>query len=110
MLAGLALTMTASVPLIVLGMALYTFGFFGGHSVASSWVGRRAEFARAQAASLYLLLYYLGSSVVGTLGGVALAHGGWLGVVGMVAVLLLIALAGALRLTRIPPPAPSPKA
>lgn len=110
MLVGLALTTTASVALIVLGMALYTFGFFGGHSVASSWVGRRAEFARAQAASLYLLAYYLGSSVVGTVGGVALAHGGWLGVVGMVAVLLLVALAGALRLTRIPPPSPAPKA
>jgi len=37
-----------------------TFGFFGGHSIVSSWVGRRAGNAKAQASSMYLFAYYLG--------------------------------------------------
>ncbi len=35
-----------------------TCGFFGGHSIASSWVGRRTHIAKARAASLYLFLLY----------------------------------------------------
>ncbi len=103
MLVGLSLSLINSVAMTVVAMAIYTFGFFGAHSVASTWVGRRASVARAQASSLYLLCYYMGSSVVGTVGGVALALAGWAGVVGMVAVLLSLALAGALWLTQLPP-------
>ena len=50
--AGVALTGAASIVLIVAGLAVMTFGFFGAHSIASSWVGRRARTAKAQAASL----------------------------------------------------------
>ena len=42
MLAGLALTLADTLPLLVAGMAVFTFGFFGAHSVVSSWVGIRA--------------------------------------------------------------------
>ena len=49
---------------------MLTIGFFGAHSVASSWVGRRATRDRAHATALYLFAYYLGSSVLGSLGGV----------------------------------------
>jgi YNFM family putative membrane transporter len=78
--------------LVILGVAVVTFGFFGGHSVASSWVGLRAREAKAQAAALYLFFYYLGSSVAGSAGGVFWDHAGWKGVAAFVAVLLLIAL------------------
>ncbi len=40
------------------GVALVTWGFFGAHSIASSWVGLRATDGRAQAAALYLFFYY----------------------------------------------------
>ena len=70
MLAGVSLTLFDRLPLVLLGMLLFTFGFFGAHSVASSWIGRRARQARGQASSLYLFSYYLGSSIAGTLGGV----------------------------------------
>src|SRR3546814_19949734 len=36
MLAGVALTLFDRLPLVLLGMLLFTFGFFGAHSVASS--------------------------------------------------------------------------
>ncbi len=75
-----------------------TFGFFGAHSVASGWVGLQAKSGKAQASSLYLFAYYLGSSVVGSLGGFFWKHGGWPGVAGMTGTLILIALALGARL------------
>jgi YNFM family putative membrane transporter len=101
--AGAALTLARPVAIIVAGMALLTFGFFGAHSIASSWVGRRARTAKAQAASLYLFLYYVGSSAVGSLGGVFWQHAGWNGVVALVAVLLGVAFLISLRLARLQP-------
>ncbi|MEV4422970.1 MFS transporter [Patulibacter sp. NPDC049589] len=101
--AGLALTLLHPLPLVILGIAVLTIGFFAGHSVASSWVGRRAEHAPAQASALYLLAYYLGSSVAGPLGGVAWDSGGWNEVVLVGAVLLVLALIVSLRLRGTPP-------
>jgi len=109
MLAGVALTLFDRLPLVLLGMLLFTFGFFGAHSVASSWIGRRAQQARGQASSLYLFSYYLGSSIAGTLGGVFWHAAGWDGVGLFIASLLLIALAVALHLARLRP-LPEPQA
>jgi YNFM family putative membrane transporter len=102
MLAGLALTMLAALPLIIAGMAVVTFGFFGGHSIVSSWVGRRAAGAKAQAASMYLFAYYLGSSIAGAAGGIFYAADGWRGVAAFVAVLFLAGLLIAWRLYHVP--------
>ena len=81
--------------------------FFGAHSVASSWIGRRALRDRAQASSIYLCLYYLGSSVPGTAGGWFFAHSGWIGVVAFFATLYGLALVIALHLSRLPPLVPT---
>lgn len=101
--AGLALTLLQPLPAVILGIAVLTIGFFAAHSVASSWVGRRAERSPAQASALYLLAYYLGSSVAGPLGGVAWDAGGWNEVVLVGAVLLGLALVVSLRLRGTPP-------
>ena len=69
MLAGLVLTAAPSLVLSIAAIAIFTSGFFGAHSIASGWVSRRAETARAAAASLYLFAYYAGSSLFGSLGG-----------------------------------------
>jgi MFS transporter, YNFM family, putative membrane transport protein len=95
MLVGVALTMLHSLAAIAGGIACFTFGFFAGHSVASSWVGRLAKEAKGQAAALYLLAYYLGSSIVGSYGGHVWTSFAWPGVAGLVAALLLIGIAGA---------------
>jgi len=103
MLAGVALTLSPHLALILAGIVAVTFGFFGGHSIASSWVGNRAVDAKAQASALYLFCYYIGSSAVGTLGGVFWTRWGWSGVAGLVTILLLAALALALWLMALPP-------
>jgi YNFM family putative membrane transporter len=97
-MAGVALTLPASLPFIVLGLVIMTTGFFAAHSVASGWVGARAPVAPAQASALYLCLYYIGSSVAGTAGGVFYAGGGWPETVVFVVALLLVALASAVSL------------
>ena len=61
----------------MLGTALVTVGFFAGHGVASGTVGGLAGADKAQASSLYLLSYYAGSSVLGTLGGAFWTLGRW---------------------------------
>ncbi len=81
MLIGLLLTAFSQLPLIISGIVVITVGFFGVHAVASSWVGVMAGKARAQASSLYLLFYYLGSSVSGTGGGFFFSTWDWGGVV-----------------------------
>ncbi|MDR5855962.1 MFS transporter [Caballeronia sp. LZ062] len=95
MMAGIALTLSMSLPVIIGGIACLTFGFFAGHSVASGWVGRLATQAKGQAAALYLLAYYLGSSLIGSYGGHFWTAFGWPGVVGLIAGLLLIGVASA---------------
>ena len=103
MLAGVLLTLPDSLWLIALGMAAITFGFFGSHSIASSWVGRRAGAAKAQGSSVYLFSYYMGSSVAGAGGGLFYAAGGWGGVVAFVGALAAAGLLVAWRLYRLPP-------
>jgi YNFM family putative membrane transporter len=107
MLAGLLLTLFDAVPLIVAGMGLFTFGFFASHSVASSWVGRRARPPQALASALYLFFYYLGSSVVGWLTGIVWAHARWPGVVLLLGAILALAMAVALRLRGLAPLPPA---
>jgi YNFM family putative membrane transporter len=103
MAAGLLLTLLSPLPVILLGMVMFTFGFFGAHSVASSWIGRRATKAKGQASSLYLFSYYAGSSVAGTLGGVAWHYAGWNGIGAFIGVLLALALLVAARLAKLQP-------
>ncbi|MBP1207597.1 YNFM family putative membrane transporter [Duganella sp. 1411] len=103
MLAGLLLTLSNWLPLIVLGVALFTYGFFATHSVASSWVGRRATTGKALASALYLFFYYLGSSVIGSATGVMWGRGGWPGVVMVLGLALSLAMLVAWRLRRLAP-------
>jgi hypothetical protein len=70
-LAALLLTLSTLLPLVLLGLALFTVGFFAAHTSASGMVGRRATTGRAQASALYLLAYYAGSSLGGWAGGLA---------------------------------------
>jgi YNFM family putative membrane transporter len=98
MLSGLLLTWFNRLGLVIMGVGALTFGFFGAHTLASSWAGRRAPANRAAAASLYLLFYYLGSSVVGTLSGIVLQHNAWNGLVLLLGALLGTALLLALLL------------
>jgi len=102
MLAGTLITLAEPLPVIVVGVGLFTCGFFSAHAIASSWVGRRARTAKAQASSLYLFSYYLGSSISGTLGGIFWVRFGWVGVAAMIAALIIAAFVVASLLLRMP--------
>lgn len=101
--AGLALTVASSLTVVILGVAGLTFGFFGAHSVASSWIGRRALRARALASATYLTCYYLGSSVLGSTSGLMWGIGGWNGVVALLGVAMLMLIAVSLYLRKLAP-------
>lgn len=105
---GVAVTALHPLPLVVAGIAILTIGFFAAHSVASSWVGRRARTAQAQASALYLFAYYLGSTVAGPLGGAAWSAGRWHDVMALAGCLLAIAFAVSLLLRATPPVAVMP--
>jgi MFS transporter, YNFM family, putative membrane transport protein len=98
MLAGAAVTLLQPLWAVLAGLLLFTAGFFAAHAIASGWVGALAERGRAQAGSMYNLFYYGGSSVLGWAGGLALRWLWWPGVVGMVALGLVLALLLARRL------------
>ena len=70
-----------------------TGGFFSAHSVASGAVGPLAGATRGHDSSLYLLFYYMGSSITGSAGGGLWLHGGWPGIVWLTAALALAGLA-----------------
>ena len=102
MLCGTGMTLAGSLAAIIAGVAVLTFGFFGAHAIGSGWVGQKALTAKAQASALYLLCYYLGSSIGGSAGGLAYSYAGWPSLVAAVAGLLILALIPAAQLTFSP--------
>jgi YNFM family putative membrane transporter len=97
-LGGVALTLLPFLATTMAGLALITIGFFVSHAIASAWVGQRAVVDKGHAASLYLLAYYLGSSVMGSVGGWFWSRGHWPAVAGFTTVLLGAGLVTALLL------------
>lgn len=85
---GALITLNMSLVIKIIGITVFTFGFFGAHSIASGWVSKRARHDKAQASSLYLFFYYFGSSIGGTTGGVFWSKFGWNGVVGLISFFL----------------------
>lgn len=87
-MAGALLTLVASLPVVIFGIILVTVGYFAAHPTAGAWVGRIASQHKGHAASLYMLCFYLGSSILGASGGWFLSAAGWPGVIGFVTSLL----------------------
>jgi YNFM family putative membrane transporter len=102
MMAGLGGTLMQPLIAVVAAIIVVTIGFFMVHSVASGWVGRLANRDKSHAASLYLLAYYLGSSILGSLGGWFWREAAWPAVVGFCCTLTVgvLGLAGLLRRLR----------
>ncbi len=98
LLIGALITLNTNLWFKIIGIAILTFGFFAGHSIASGWVGKLASHDKAQASALYLFFYYTGSSIGGTLSGTFYSHFGWIGVVGMIIVFAIIGVLFSIRL------------
>ncbi|WP_367124337.1 MFS transporter [Streptomyces phytohabitans] len=86
---GLLLSLSGRLAVVIAGLVLITAGFFAGHVVASGAVSGTVTTGRAQAAALYQMAYYLGSSLGGAVGALAYRAAGW----GATAAFALAALA-----------------
>ena len=100
MIVGLFITLIPLLWAILLGLTIFTFSFFAAHSTASSWVSVQAVQYRAVASSLYLFCYYIGSSLLGSSGGLVWEHFGWIGINLSVGVVLVIGFALAIHLMK----------
>jgi YNFM family putative membrane transporter len=92
MLLGVLVTLLEALPTICVGIVLATMGFFVVHAVASSAIGPLAAENKGHAASLYLLFYYMISSVAGSVGGWFWQHGGWPAVAALTGTIAFAAL------------------
>lgn len=98
-LVGLFLAFIPTVPTTLAAVLLFTATFFPAHSISSAWVGEVARQDRAEASSIYILSYYLGSSIIGWVSGYFFAHS-WGLLVAWLILLTLIALVTALAAMR----------
>ena len=101
MLVGVFLMFSQFIWMIFIGLLIFTFAFFAGHSTASSWVSVQALQYKAVASSLYLFSYYLGSSILGSLSGVIWEHGQWNGLLIFIGILLLLGFCISLKLKQL---------
>ena len=99
--AGSALTLSSSLPVIIIGIIVLTSGFFMSHSIASGLVGKLADGTKGHASSLYMLAYYVGSSVMGSAGGWFFSAEGWPAVVLFTLAMLACAFAAAFMARRL---------
>lgn len=101
LLMGSCITLNTTMWIKILGIAVFTFGFFASHSIASGWIGKVSTHDKAQASSLYLLFYYSGSSINGTTSGLVYSHFGWNGLVTLIASFSVLAIVAAVCLVSI---------
>ncbi|TQK19391.1 putative MFS family arabinose efflux permease [Microbacterium sp. SLBN-154] len=86
MLVGLGALLAPATVVVLLGLLVFTAGFFAAHAVASGWAPAAASAdTRAQASSLYYLAYYGGSSLFGWCLGFVYAGSGWTAFIGALA-------------------------
>jgi len=78
---GIFLTLSPSVPLIIIGLCTACLGFFVAHSLTAVTVGQEAEHHKGSASSLYLVAYYIGVASGSSLLGPIWDLGGWTGLV-----------------------------
>ncbi|MGA9883960.1 MAG: MFS transporter [Candidatus Acidiferrales bacterium] len=102
MLGGVIITLAQPLWIVLAGFSVISFGYFGAHTVASAWIGRRAGTGKALAASLYLFFYYAGASILGTATGKAWADAGWPGVAASIILVLGIGTVVSVGMRKMP--------
>jgi YNFM family putative membrane transporter len=92
MIAGLLLTLAKSLPIVILGLAIFSSGVFVAQAAATVQTGAIAGRARSSAAGLYVTFYYLGGSLGATLTAWFWHWRGWPGCVALLAGVSLLSL------------------
>ncbi len=88
--AGIALTLAPSLPLIVLGLTLCAGCGLMCQAISTAYVAITAQAGRSSAVGLYVTSFYTGGSFGAALGGVAWTFGGWPACVALVAAMLIV--------------------
>lgn len=97
-LVALPLLQSASLTLVIVGLAAIGVGTFFAQAIATGFVGRTATSDRAAASGLYLASYYLGGLTAAAALGQVYDRYGWAQVLGVIALALVAALLLALRM------------
>jgi MFS family permease len=84
-LIGLALTLASSLPVVIVGLTLFSSGIFVSQSSATVLTGKVADGARSAAAGLYVTFYYAGGSLGTMVAAWFWVNGGWPACVGLFA-------------------------
>jgi MFS transporter, YNFM family, putative membrane transport protein len=91
-IAGLLLTLIKSLPIVIVGLAIFSSGVFVAQAAATVQTGAIAGRARSSAAGLYVAFYYLGGSVGATLTDMFWRWRGWPGCVALLGGVSLLSL------------------
>ena len=102
MIGGLLLTLVRSLPVVIIGLAIFSSGVFVAQAAATVQTGVIAARARSSAAGLYVTFYYLGGSVGATLTAWFWHWKKWPGCIAVLAAVSLMSL-GLARLSSNPP-------
>jgi predicted MFS family arabinose efflux permease len=89
-IAGIALTLVPSLPLIILGLAISAGCGLICQAISTGYVTITAKAGRSSAVGLYVTSFYVGGSFGAALGGLAWTLGGWPACVALVATMLAI--------------------
>jgi len=81
MIAGLLLTLVKSLPVVIVGLAIFSSGVFIAQAAGTVQTGAIAGRARSSAAGLYVTFYYFGGTAGATLTGYFWRWKGWPGCV-----------------------------
>lgn len=92
MATGALLLSAPVIGVVLVGLVIFTAGFFAAHAIASGWapVASPAN-TRAQASSLYYFGYYAGSSLFGWMLGLVFGGVNWLWFVMLVVAMCIVA-------------------
>jgi len=93
---GSLLTLVQSLPVVIVGLAMFSTSIFIAQSSATSHVAANAEHNRGLAIGLYSTFYYLGGSAGGAIPGFAWNRAGWAGCVALIVGVQLVTLTTAL--------------
>jgi MFS transporter, YNFM family, putative membrane transport protein len=94
---GAILTLTPSLPAIIVGLAMVATGVFISQATASSYIGTVTREDRGLAVGLYSTFYYAGGSMGGALPALFWTRGGWVACVVLVMMVQVATAAIALR-------------
>jgi predicted MFS family arabinose efflux permease len=88
--AGIALTLAPSLPLIILGLAVSAGCGLICQAISTGYVTITAKAGRSSAVGLYVTSFYIGGSFGAALGGLAWTLAGWPACVALVVAMLLV--------------------